>query len=110
VVLVRPARAANVAAACRALKNMGLGSLAIVGAPAGLDQPEARALAYGAWDVLDAAVPGPPARGVAGAVAVAGTSAVPIRRPGPRGGWLERRRPSVGEAVWPSSSAPRPAA
>lgn len=48
VVLVRPARAANVAAACRALKNMGLRSLALVGPPAGLDQPEARALAYGA--------------------------------------------------------------
>src|SRR5580765_7106045 len=75
VVLVRPARAANVAAACRALKNMGLGSLAIVGAPAGLDQPAARALAYGAWDVLDAAVPRANLReGVAGAVAVAGTS------------------------------------
>jgi TrmH family RNA methyltransferase len=75
VVLVRPARAANVAAACRALKNMGLGSLAIVGAPAGLDQPEARALAYGAWDVLDAAVPRATLReGVTGAVAVAGTS------------------------------------
>src|SRR5580765_5236929 len=63
VVLVRPARAANVAAACRALKNMGLGSLALVGAPAGLDQPEARALAYGAWDVLDAAVPAALLRG-----------------------------------------------
>src|SRR5258705_2677487 len=75
VVLVRPARAANVAAACRALKNMGLGSLAIVGVPAGLDQPEARALAYGAWDVLDAAVPRATLReGVTGAVAVAGTS------------------------------------
>jgi tRNA/rRNA methyltransferase len=75
VVLVRPARAANVAAACRALKNMGLRSLAIVGAPAGLDQPEARALAYGAWDVLDAAVPrGTLREAVGGAVAVAGTS------------------------------------
>ena len=30
VVLVRPARPANVAAACRALKNMGLGSLVLV--------------------------------------------------------------------------------
>jgi tRNA/rRNA methyltransferase len=75
VVLVRPARAANVAAACRALKNMGLGSLALVGVPAGLDEPEARALAYGAWDVLDAAVPRATLReAVAGAVAVAGTS------------------------------------
>ena len=55
VVLVRPARPANVAAACRALKNMGLRSLTRVGAAEGLEAPEARALAYGAWDVLDAA-------------------------------------------------------
>lgn len=55
VVLVRPARPANVAAACRALKNMGLASLAIVDPPGGLDHPDARALAYGAWDVLDGA-------------------------------------------------------
>ena len=75
VVLVRPSRAANVAAACRALKNMGLRSLAIVEPPAGLDQPEARALAYGAWDVLDGAVPRATLReAVAGAVTVAGTS------------------------------------
>jgi TrmH family RNA methyltransferase len=75
VVLVRPARAANVAAACRALKNMGLRSLAIVGPPGGLEQPEARALAYGAWDVLDAAVSRASLReAVAGSTAVAGTS------------------------------------
>jgi TrmH family RNA methyltransferase len=55
VVLVRPARAGNVAAACRALKNMGLRSLWLVDPPAGLDTHEARSLAYGAWDVLDAA-------------------------------------------------------
>lgn len=53
VVLVRPARPANVAAACRAMKNMGLGSLVLVGAEP-VAEP-ARALAYGAWDVLDAA-------------------------------------------------------
>jgi TrmH family RNA methyltransferase len=75
VVLVRPSRAPNVAAACRALKNMGLRSLAIVGPPAGLDQPEARALAYGAWDVLDGAVSRATLReAVAGSTAVAGTS------------------------------------
>ena len=75
VVLVRPSRAANVAAACRALKNMGLRSLAIVDPPAGLDQPEARALAYGAWDVLDAAVSRATLReAVGGSTAVAGTS------------------------------------
>lgn len=55
VVLVRPARPANVAAACRALKNMGLRSLVLVDAPP--VPPDARALAYGAWDVLDAARP-----------------------------------------------------
>jgi TrmH family RNA methyltransferase len=75
VVLVRPARAANVAAACRALKNMGLRSLAVVGPPGGLDQPEARALAYGAWDVLDAAAPRASLReAVAACTVVAGTS------------------------------------
>jgi TrmH family RNA methyltransferase len=55
VVLVRPARAANVAAACRALKNMGLRRLHLVDPPRSLASPEARALAYGAWDVLDGA-------------------------------------------------------
>jgi TrmH family RNA methyltransferase len=54
VVLVRPARPANVAAACRALKNMGLRRLILVGEASPMP-PEARNLAYGAWDVLDAA-------------------------------------------------------
>jgi TrmH family RNA methyltransferase len=53
VVLVRPRNPANVAAACRALKNMGLASLRIVGADPGLGRPEARNLAYGAWELLD---------------------------------------------------------
>jgi TrmH family RNA methyltransferase len=57
VVLVRPSRPANVAAACRAMKNMGLRQLRIVAPPAGLAEPAARNLAYGAWDVLDAARP-----------------------------------------------------
>jgi TrmH family RNA methyltransferase len=75
VVLVRPARPANVAAACRALKNMGLSSLAIVDPPPGLDAPEARALAYGAWDLLDAAErPRALRDAVAGSTLVAGTS------------------------------------
>ena len=54
VVLVRPSRPANVAAACRAMKNMGLRSLRLVGG-GGVDRAEDRALAYGAWDVLDGA-------------------------------------------------------
>jgi len=55
IVLVRPRRPANVAAACRAMKNMGLARLWLVDARPGWDEPEARALAYGAWDVLDGA-------------------------------------------------------
>src|SRR5262245_35701990 len=55
VVLVRPGRPANVAAACRALKNMGLRHLTLVGTSAQAIPAEARALAYGAWDVLDGA-------------------------------------------------------
>jgi TrmH family RNA methyltransferase len=75
VVLVRSARAANVAAACRALKNMGLGAPRLVSPPPGLDGSDARALAYGAWDLLDAA---PRCdrleEAVAGSVLVVGTS------------------------------------
>jgi len=56
VVLVRPARAANVAAACRAMKNMGIATLRLVEAACDLRAPEARNLAYGAWDVLDGAL------------------------------------------------------
>jgi TrmH family RNA methyltransferase len=55
IVLVRPARAANVALACRAMKAMGLKHLCLVGEPADAKAPEARALAYGAWDILDGA-------------------------------------------------------
>jgi TrmH family RNA methyltransferase len=75
VVLVRPARAANVAAACRAMKNMGLRSLRLVGADPGLSAADARALAYGAWDVLDGIVFMPTLRdAVADCTLVAGTT------------------------------------
>jgi len=75
VVLVRPRNPANVAAACRALKNMGLRSLRLVGGDPGLGRPEARNLAYGAWDVLDTVrfFPGL-GEAVADATLVAGTS------------------------------------
>jgi TrmH family RNA methyltransferase len=39
------------------MKNMGLGTLRLVQAPPGFDGREARALAHGAGDVLDAAIP-----------------------------------------------------
>jgi TrmH family RNA methyltransferase len=75
VVLVRPARAANVAAACRAMKNMGLDALWLVGVPEGFVGGEARNLAYGAWDVLDAARLAPDVRAAtADAALVVGTS------------------------------------
>jgi len=75
VVLVRPARPANVAAAARAMKNMGLGRLRLVDPPRGLDA-EARALAYGAWDVLDGAETAPGLRqAVAPCAFVVGASA-----------------------------------
>jgi TrmH family RNA methyltransferase len=54
-VLVRPARPRNVAAASRALRNMGFTSLVLVGADPSTFAPADRALAYGAWDVLDGA-------------------------------------------------------
>ncbi len=55
-VLVRPARGSNVAAACRAVKNMGGGRVMLVGATKDLVSHDERAIAYNAWDVLDAAV------------------------------------------------------
>jgi tRNA (cytidine32/uridine32-2'-O)-methyltransferase len=75
VVLVRPSRAANVAAACRAMKNMGLRGLWLVGVEPGFVGGEARNLAYGAWDVLDGARrAGRLEEATAGATFVAGTS------------------------------------
>ena len=94
VVLVRASRPANVAAACRAMKNMGLGVLRLVDPPAGLDSADARALAYGAWDVLDAAQTASTLRdAVAGATLVVGTSG----RPAP-GAWSPRRLAEEGPA------------
>jgi TrmH family RNA methyltransferase len=75
IVLVRPRRAANVAAACRAMKNMGLRTLWLVEPGSGLDDPEARSLAYGAWDVLDGARrAGSLLDAVSGSAVVAGTT------------------------------------
>jgi tRNA (cytidine32/uridine32-2'-O)-methyltransferase len=55
IVMVRAEHVGNVAAACRAMKNMSLQDLRLVAPPQGLlDSPE-RALAYGAFDVLEAA-------------------------------------------------------
>lgn len=87
VILARPSRPANVAAAARAMKNMGLRRLVLVAPPEGLEQPEVRALAYGAWDVLDGAVrSGTLDEAVAGCTLVVGTSG----RAAP-GAWTPRR-------------------
>ena len=55
VVLVRPVRAENVGAACRALKNMGFASLRLVEPAPDCGAPATRNAAYGAWDVIDGA-------------------------------------------------------
>ena len=87
IVLVRPSRPANVAAACRAMKNMGLASLCLVDPPGGLENREARALAYGAWDVLDGARGAPSlVDAVRASVAVVGTTGRDVP-----GAWAPRR-------------------
>jgi tRNA (cytidine32/uridine32-2'-O)-methyltransferase len=91
VVLVRPARAGNVAAACRAMKNMGLRRLLLVDAPP-LDHPDDTAQAYGAWELLDQAVRHATlADAVAGSTFVAGTSG----RAGPEA-WSPRQLATQG--------------
>jgi tRNA/rRNA methyltransferase len=54
VVLVRPSHPGNIGAAARALKTMGLADLILV-APRRFPQADARAMAAGAADVVDAA-------------------------------------------------------
>jgi TrmH family RNA methyltransferase len=74
IVLVRPRDPRNVGAACRAMKCMGISSLAIV-AEAIVDPTQARTLAHGAADILEAAVVYPDlASAVADASLVAGTT------------------------------------
>lgn len=88
IVLVRPSRPANVAAACRAMKNMGLRRLRIVEPPPGLDDRDARAPAYKAWDVLDGAEEvATLSEAVADATLVAGTTG----RDDVEGTWSPRR-------------------
>jgi tRNA (cytidine32/uridine32-2'-O)-methyltransferase len=78
VVLVRPSRPGNVAAACRALKNMGIERLTLVGRSTDFVGREARPLAYGAWDLLDSAQTADSLRdAVAGCSFVAATTGRP---------------------------------
>jgi len=79
IVLVRPSRPGNVAAACRAMKNMGLRTLWLVGARPVPADDASRALAYGAWDVLDAARRADSVlEAVAGSLAIVGTTALAV--------------------------------
>jgi len=95
IVLVRPSRPANVAAAARAMKNMGLRTLWLVEPKPGLDDPAARALAYGAWDVLDAAQRAASLEAaVAASGAVVGTTALALE-----GAWSPRRLASEAAAL-----------
>jgi tRNA/rRNA methyltransferase len=62
------------------MKNTGLSVLRIVGEAPGLEAPEARALAYGAWDVLDRAHHH---RDLGGALATSGLVVGASGRPAP---------------------------
>jgi TrmH family RNA methyltransferase len=95
IVLVRPSRPANVAAACRAMKNMELGALCLVEPPDGLEGRESRSLAYGAWDVLDGARRAPSlGDAVQASNAVVGTTGREVP-----GAWTPRRLASEAEAL-----------
>jgi TrmH family RNA methyltransferase len=54
-VLVRPARAQNIASAARALANMGFSQLTLVHPPDDLDEQGSHGAAYGAWEILEGA-------------------------------------------------------
>ena len=98
IVLVRPTRPANVAAACRAMKNMGLSRLRLVEPPPGLDDRDTRAPAYKAWDVLDGAEEVPTlAEAVADCTLVAGTTG----RDDLEGVWSPRQLATEGRSASP---------
>jgi tRNA/rRNA methyltransferase len=78
IVLVRPIYGGNLGSVCRAMKNMGLGDLALVAPAATLDFAEAQKMAIHAVDILDrrrvhATLP----EAVADCALVAGTTARP---------------------------------
>lgn len=54
IVLVEPLYGGNVGSVCRAMMNMGLADLAIVGAPDRFDMVEARTMAYRATELFEA--------------------------------------------------------
>jgi tRNA/rRNA methyltransferase len=107
VVLVRPKVAANVGAAARVLRNMGLAELVLVAPAADVDDPRGRLLATHSHDILDRArVVADLGEAVADCGVVAATSAR-------RGGLFRRQSAGTPEAVLPrlvEAMAARPAA
>lgn len=76
IVLVRPAIPENVGSVARAMHNLGLGRLTIVGAPGLKDQPPARRLAVESGHILESAREvGTFDEAVAGAGLILGTTA-----------------------------------
>jgi tRNA/rRNA methyltransferase len=76
VVLIRPRTAANVGAVARAMRNLGLGDLALVAPEAEIDDPRGRLLATHSEDILDRARVVPDLDAAVGdCLLVAGTSA-----------------------------------
>lgn len=75
VVLVRPMYGGNIGSVCRAMKNMGLSTLAVVDPQDSVDWDEARMMAVHAGDILDARTTHASfAEAVADCVQVAGTT------------------------------------
>jgi len=55
VILVEPSAPGNIGASARAMKTMGLSELVVLNGPSFKDDPEARKMAHGAWDLLERA-------------------------------------------------------
>jgi tRNA/rRNA methyltransferase len=94
IVLVRPIYGGNIGSVCRAMKNMGLADLAVVGPEDGHNPGELRAMAAHAYDVYEARRR---ADTLAEAVADCGLVAATTARPG-----LYREH-----SVGPREAAPR---
>ena len=85
VVLCRPEESRNVGSVCRAMKNMNVSDLRIVGNRSDFDENQVKTLALGAFDIWEKAAFFPPdAGGLAQAVADCSLAAGTTRRKGKR--------------------------
>ena len=103
VILVEPKSAGNVGAAARALHNMGLSRLTLVGG-ASTEEPEARMMAVGALEVLRGAGR---ADSLEDAVAGAGLTVATTRRAGKHRGPVVDIRQAAEEVVRAAASGNR---